>query len=140
MTGLADGAADGSHEAAPERRQTMNLLRTCIVALAVVGALAPAAGADPWFAERAPEASPPAVIAGDRPGEVARIQAVPPISGDRPADRARTSLVVPVAVASGASFDWVAAGVGAASAFALVGVVFGGLALAGRRRGLAWPT
>jgi hypothetical protein len=92
----------------------MNLLRTCIVALAVVGALAPAAGADPWFAERAPEASPPAVIAGDRPGEVARIQAVPPISGDRPADRARTSLVVPVAVASGASFDWVAAGVGAA--------------------------
>jgi hypothetical protein len=45
-----------------------------------------------------------------------------------------------VARENGEGVDWVAAGVGAASAFALVGIVFGGLALGGRRRGLAWPT
>ena len=113
----------------------MNLLRTCIVTLVVLGALAPTAGADSWYADR----SSAAVIAGDRPGEVALIQAPAPISGDRPADRPATPLVIPVATATEPGFDWTAAGLGAASAFALVGVVFGGLAVAGRRRGVASP-
>lgn len=117
----------------------MNLFRTCIVTVAVMGALAPAAGADAWFADRPQAASTSAVISGDLPGDVARIQATPPISGDRPADRPATPLVIPIAGVSEAPFDWVAAGIGAASAFALVGVVFGGLALAGRRRGVASP-
>lgn len=109
----------------------MNLLRTCIVIVVLVGAIAPAAGADSWFADT----SAPAVIAGDRPGDARSIDA--PISGDRPADRAVRSVVVSVAADGGADFDWVAAGVGAASAFALVGVVFAGLALGGRRWHLA---
>ena len=65
----------------------MNLLRTCIVTAVVMSALASVANADPWFGDRPADASSSAVIAGDRPGEFARIQATPPISGDRPADR-----------------------------------------------------
>jgi hypothetical protein len=116
----------------------MNLLRTCIVIAVAMCALASAAGADPWFGDRSQDASTPGVIVGDQPGDFARIQAPAPISGDRPADRPATSLVIPVAPPSTPSFDWVAAGVGAASAFALVGVVFGGLALSGRRGSVAW--
>jgi hypothetical protein len=107
----------------------MNLLRTCIATVVVVAALAPVATADSWFAD----ASSPAPATGDRPAEVASIQAPQPISGDRPADRRVSTVVIPVATTADASFDWFAAGVGAASAFALVGVVFGGFALAGRR-------
>lgn len=110
----------------------MNLLRTCIVVVVAIGAFAPAAGADPWFADRPQDASTAPVITGDRPGDV--IHSPAPISGDRPADRL-ARVVIPAAARRDASFDWIAAGLGAASAFALVGVVFGGLALAGRRRG-----
>ena len=118
----------------------MNLFRTCIVIVVAVGALTPAAGADPWFVDGARDAAAPAVIVGDRHGsDAVHIEASRPISGDRPGDRPATPLVIPVATQSDTTFDWVAAGVGAASAFALVGVVFGGLALASRRRGLAWP-
>jgi hypothetical protein len=135
----------------------MNLLRKCIVTVVVVSALAPAAGADSWFGDRAADASSPTVIAGDRPGEFARIQATRPISGDRhgedaariqvtrlisgdrPADRVANPVVITSATQSGTSFDWVSAGVGAAFAFALVGLAIAGVALAARHGRLARP-
>ena len=122
-------------------KRILALVATVMVIIATT--LAPAAAADPWFADRPAPALGTALVVGERKGEdVTRIQATPPISGDHPGrDLARLqgepASAAERSVSAGSSFDWEAAGIGAAFALAIVGAVAGAAVLAGQRRSSA---
>lgn len=113
----------------------MNLfLRILILTVAAAALAAPAAQADPWYADRTAPAVdssyPPDAV--DRAIASAKLASAKRDSHERDVFRPTAQQLQPLLVTTG-GFDWSAALVGAAGMLGIVVMVAGGLALTGRQ-------